>query len=135
MQLRNWRLEQLLRNRRGGSLREIPWPTVYRCVVVKSFVYRGQQLVARDQFKHIEADVIELEAAEARELQTKGLVAAYPAADRLRCGPDVTGWRPWRKEYAAPKHDWNGNPLDSFDDCLLRISSVNPIGRSSFVRG
>jgi hypothetical protein len=103
MSLRNWRLEQLLWSRKKGSLKVIPWPSLTKCVVLKPFVYRGQGLLARDQFKHIDADVIEVKAAEAKELQSKGLVAAYPRADRLKCGPEgVTGWRPWSKDYAAP---------------------------------
>jgi hypothetical protein len=69
---------------------------------------------------------IELEAAEAKELQTQSLVSASPAADRFKCGPDeITGWRPWFKNYAAPTHDWVGRGgLDVFDDCMVRISRI-----------
>jgi hypothetical protein len=137
MSLKNWRLEQLLWNRKKGGLKEIPWPAPVRCVVLKPFSYHGQQLLARDLFKHIDADVIELEAAEAIELQTKGLVAAYPRADRFKCGPQgVTGWRPWSKDYAAPTHDWEGRGgLDVFDDCFIRIAYIGSIGATQLCPG
>src|SRR5258708_21966205 len=126
MSLKNWRLEELLLRRKKGSLKVVPWPDVKKCVVLKSFVHRGRQLVARDQFKHVDADVIEVESAEAKELQAKGLVAAYPAADRFRCGQDeITGWRPWNKSWNAPTHDWEGRGgLDAYDDCMVRISCI-----------
>jgi hypothetical protein len=129
MSLKNWRLEQLLWNRKKGSLKVIPWPALTKCIVLKPFTHRGQGLLARDQFKHVDADVIELEAAEAKELQSKGLAAAARPADRFKCGSDgITGWRPWAKNYAAPTHDWEGRGgLDAFDDCMVRVSYIGPI--------
>jgi hypothetical protein len=121
----SWRLNELLRSRRGGSLSIQPWPDSKKCVVLKPFLHRGQQLRSRDFFKRIDADVIELEAAEAKDLQGRGLIAAHPAADRLRCGPEqITGWRPWAKSYSAASTDWQGRDLTGFDDCLVRISCI-----------
>jgi hypothetical protein len=119
-----WRLSELLASRRRDSLSIEPWPDLKKCVVLKPFVHRGQQVHSRDSFKHIDADVIELEPAEAKGLQKEGLVSALPAADRLKCGPPkVTGWRPWNQSWNAPAYDWNGRGgLDGFDDCLVRIA-------------
>jgi hypothetical protein len=101
-----------------------------KCKVLKDFSYRGQQLLAYDQYKCISGDVIELEPSEAKELQSKGLVSAYPAADRFKCGPEgITGWRPWNNNYGAATCDWNGRAgLDLFDDCLIRIAYLGSIG-------
>jgi hypothetical protein len=122
----NWRLSQLLHSRRGDSLTIEPWPDLKKCVVLKPFTHRGQKLHPRDAFKHVDADVIELEAGEARELQAKGLISVFPPADRLRCGPQrIIGWRPWNRSWNAPSHDWHGRgDLDQFDGCLVRIAFV-----------
>jgi hypothetical protein len=128
MFIQNWRLEQLLLNRKRGGLKVTAWPDVKRCLVTKNFTYRGRALFAFDRFKGINADSIELEAGpELRELVKGGLVAAYPPADRFRCGPQgITGWRPWAK-IVGPTHDWEGRGgLDVFDDCMVRVGIVGP---------
>jgi hypothetical protein len=137
MSLKNWRLEELLSARKKGSLKTVPWPDVKKCVVLKPFIHRGRDLFAFDRFKHIDADVIEVEAAEAKELYSKGLVDALPAAGRFKCGPKgIVGWRPWAKNYLAPTHDWEGRRgLDVFDDCLVRISCIGSIGGTQLCPG
>jgi hypothetical protein len=137
MLLRNWRLEELLLSRKRGSLKVVPWPDVKQCQVLKNFIHRGRELFAFDSFKHIDADVIELEAAEARQLQSQALVSAVPAADRFKCGPEgIAGWRPWFKNYGAPTHDWEGRGgLDVFDDCFIRIAYIGSIGATQLCPG
>ena len=79
---------------------------------------------AFDRYKGIAGDCIELEAAEAKQLQNQGLVSVVPAADRFKCGPEeITGWRPWAKDYLAASTDWEGKTdLTIFDDCMVKIS-------------
>jgi hypothetical protein len=130
MDIGNWRLERLLWNRKRNSLNIVPWPDTKACQVIKDFTHRGQLLHRFDRFKGHRGDSIELPAAEAKELQARGLVAAFPAADRFKCGPEqITGWIPWNRNYGAPSTDWNGRGgLDFFDDCLIRISYLGRIG-------
>jgi hypothetical protein len=93
MSLQNWRLEQLLWSRKRTS-KAVSWPDVKACQVLKNFTYHGQQLYAFDRFKGLRGDSIEVEAAQAKELQRRGLVAAHPAADRFKIGQYVA-WKPW----------------------------------------
>lgn len=98
-----------------------PWPALTKCVVLKPFVYRGRQLLARDQFKHIDADVIELQAGEAKELQSKGLIAAHPAADRFKIGQCV-GWKLWVPIKGTDcVNPAQGDP-SIFDECWVRVA-------------
>jgi hypothetical protein len=97
-----------------------PWPALTKCAVLKSFTHRGRQLLARDLFKYIDADVIEVEAGEARQLQAQGLLSASPAADRFKIGQYV-GWKPW----APIKGTDCVNPAQGdpsiFDECWVRV--------------
>jgi hypothetical protein len=136
MSLQNWRLEQLLLRRKKGSLKMAPWPDLKQCQVFKNFVHRGRKLFAFDRYKGIVGDCIELEAAEAKELQSQGLVSAVPAADRFKCGPEgIRGWRPWNKDYHAATHDWHGAEVLTNSMTAWSEFPASVLLEPNFVRG
>jgi hypothetical protein len=132
-----------LESRRGGSLIETPWSDRKICLAVKAFTHEGRELLPADHFHARNADSLELEAAEARELQQKGLVVAQPAADRYKIsyrGAPAdkfwTGYRPWNQQWNAPSVDWHGRTgLDEFDNCLVRITFLGTVGAVQLLTG
>jgi len=128
----SWRLIELLKSRRGSSLSIESWPAVCQCIVLKRFTHNGKTFQPADRLKAVPPDVLELPASEARTLQAQGLISPHPAADRFKCtyrgaGETWVGWRPW-KEWNVAITDWENRNLGEFDDCLIRISSIAPVG-------
>jgi hypothetical protein len=138
----NWRLSELLRSRRGGSLREQSWPDRKTCIAIKPFVHRGQQSQPADRLHARNADSLELDVTEARELQQKGLITAIPAVDRYKItfagsGDRFwAGYRPWNMKWSSPSVDWHGRTgLDEFDNCLVRITFLGTVGAVQLLPG
>jgi hypothetical protein len=118
MSLKNWRLEQLLSSRKRRST-ATPWPDIKRCQILKDFTHRGRELFAFDRYKGIAGDVIELEAAEAKQLQAQGFVSAHPAADRFKIG-QYPAWKPWAPIRLIDCDPRVGDPT-IYDECWVRV--------------
>jgi hypothetical protein len=126
----SWRLIELLKSRRGGSLQVEPWPVTCDCIVLKSFTHAGRRLQPENRLKAIPPDVVELPAAEARTLLSQGIVDPRPRADRVHCSyagsPESwPGWIPWQLLTVPGEANWNQGKVDNeFDETLVRVRVI-----------